>query len=97
MEKMPVVEKSAFEILADDLDAMQASKNGGRGVQSTKTLIVCLRRGDVEGAKAVARNEGDKILRYPDIRKKLQQDLFAGGSEAETPPGFRSSDDENYE
>jgi len=61
--------------LADELDALQRQKNQGRGVDCVRTLMVYLRAGDIEGAKAVRRNEGDKISSYPDIVALLDAKL----------------------
>ncbi|MDP3992918.1 MAG: hypothetical protein Q8Q05_01755 [bacterium] len=72
---IPNVEKEemSFVELADQLDAMQAEKNEGRGVMHIRDIISYLRRGDIESAKAVARSEGDKTESYPDIKSFLEE------------------------
>lgn len=69
-------EKSPAEILADKLDELQSTKNEGRGVSCVRTLIAYLRRGDIDSAKAVCFNEGDKIRNYPDIEEVLAKELM---------------------
>lgn len=56
---------------ADELDRLQALENEGRGVSCVRTLAFHLRRGEIELAKAVAENEGDKIRNYPSIKQYL--------------------------
>lgn len=62
--------------LADELDRLQSGKNNGRGVSCIQTIIIYLRIGDIDKAKAVYFNEGDKINNYPDIEKLLQDELL---------------------
>ena len=69
-------EKNPMEVLADSLDVLQAEKNDRRGISCVRTLIVYLRRGDIDGAKAVYLNESDKIRNYPDIKEMLEQELL---------------------
>lgn len=58
--------------LADKLEALQATKNDGRGVSCVRDIILYLRRNDIEGAKAVYDCDGDKICgSYPDIDKMI--------------------------
>jgi len=63
-------------MLADKLDALQAEKNDGRGVSCVRTLIMYLRRGEIDTAKAVCLNESDKIRSYPDIQDVLEKELI---------------------
>ena len=90
-------EKSPFTELVNKLDDLQKEKNGGRGVSCAQTLIIYLKQGDVEKAKAVCWNEADKIVNYPDIRKVLQQELFSGDDDSDIPPHFRMSSDKLYD
>lgn len=53
--------------LADELDALQAKQNDGRGVTCVRALCAQLRRDDLVGARAIAWNDGDKMRAYPEI------------------------------
>jgi len=57
----------------DQLEQLQASKNEGRGVSCVRTVIACLRRGDLNAAEACCMNEQDKINQYPDVEKLLRE------------------------
>jgi hypothetical protein len=57
----------------DALDALQATKNGTRGVSCVRSIVHWLRRGDYQSALATCRGENDKITSYPDIQKLLYQ------------------------
>ncbi|MGD9684521.1 MAG: hypothetical protein AB7W16_25435 [Candidatus Obscuribacterales bacterium] len=59
--------------LADELDRLQSGENQGRGVSCVRTLIFYLRRQEFDRAKAVARNESDKIRSYPEIVSVLKR------------------------
>jgi hypothetical protein len=65
-----------YKEFADQLDVLQKKENEGRGVSCVRTIIACLNNGDIESAKAVCVNEGDKIERYDDIKKFLILNLF---------------------
>jgi len=69
-------EKNHIEILANRLEELQSTKNEGRGVSCVQTLIVYLRRGDIDSAKAVYLNKGDKIRNYPDIKELIEIELM---------------------
>lgn len=86
-----------FDQLADQLDVLQGQQNDGLGVSSIQTLVMYLRRGDINGARAVCWNEADKIVSYPDIRKTIQQQLFNGFEEKDIPHHFRTSSDRLYD
>jgi hypothetical protein len=60
--------KMSPERLADVLDKLQGPQNNGRGVSCVQSMIHWLRLGDYGSARAVSRNEYDKIRGYPDIR-----------------------------
>lgn len=54
MEKLESQQESnPFESLADELDAIQKTKNDGRGVTAVRDVITYLRRGDIESKKNV--------------------------------------------
>jgi len=78
LEKYPIPEKG-YSALAEKIDKLQAEKNNGRGVSCVKTIVDLLRRGELESAKAVCFNEGDKISSYPDIADVLKKELFKLG------------------
>ncbi|MCA9804114.1 MAG: hypothetical protein KC777_19230 [Cyanobacteria bacterium HKST-UBA02] len=59
--------------LADELDRLQSGENQGRGVSCVRTLVFYLRRREFDRAKAVARNESDKIRSYPAIVAVLKR------------------------
>ncbi len=59
--------------LADELDALQAIENDGRGVSCVRTVCLFLRRGDLQEAKSTVNNESDKIRSYPNIVAKLRE------------------------
>jgi hypothetical protein len=69
-------------VLADKLDELQRPMNKGKGVSCVQTVIIYLRQGNVEKAKAVCWNESDKIDdtegRYSEIRELLTKELFRG-------------------
>jgi hypothetical protein len=57
--------------LADELETLQASEHGGRGICHIKSVIAYLRRGQYEYAFNVYRIEGDKTHMYPHIKSFL--------------------------
>lgn len=59
----------------DELEILQATYNGGRGVSCVKSIIIYLRRGDNASALSTALNEFDKIRRYPKIVEMLGNNL----------------------
>ena len=93
MEKVgPQVEKKYLD-LADKLDELQAPKNDNRGGLCVRGVIFALRRGNIDEAKAISRNEGDKIRSYPDIRDMIDKELFDGGLYPDLSKWFK--DEEN--
>mgnify|MGYP001613158381 CR=1 FL=1 len=64
--------------LANKLDALQASKNNGRGVGHVRTIVAFLKAGMLDEAKAVCYNEGDKMRSYPDIMTVVEEELLEG-------------------
>jgi predicted cupin superfamily sugar epimerase len=61
--------------IADKLDDMQSKQNNGRGVTCVCTIVYYLRKDDMDSARAVARNESDKLWQYPDIREFIHKNL----------------------
>lgn len=59
--------------VADELDALQAGKNDGRGISCVRTIIMYLRMGNITSAIAVRKIEGDKTRSYPDVEKYLDE------------------------
>ncbi len=56
---------------AEELDALQAEQNEGRGVSCIKSIVFQMRKNDIDCAKRVYQLEGDKIRQYPEIQKWL--------------------------
>ena len=79
--------KDCAKSLADKLDKLQKVKNYGRGVSAIRTVIVYLRSGRMDLAKAVCRNKADEFYDYADIegyycadiKDLLIKELFKGG------------------
>ena len=62
--------------LADELDSLQASENGGRGVECVRSIVACLRRGGLTAAKVIADKAADEIASYPAIEAVLKRQGF---------------------
>ena len=60
-------------VVADELDALQAPKNDGRGISCVRTIVMYLRMGNITSAMAVRKIEGDKTRSYPDVEKYLDE------------------------
>ncbi len=58
---------------ADELDALQAEQNEGRGVCCVRSIVSCLRKHDGPCAKRVYQSEGDKIYQYPELQKWFEK------------------------
>lgn len=54
------------------LSKLQAAHNNGRGISCVRTIVMCLQRGDIASAEAVALNELDKVRLYDDVYAKLR-------------------------
>jgi hypothetical protein len=65
------------ELLANDLEALQSQHNDGRGITCVRGIVSELRRGDANGAAAIAHNDWDKIANYRDVAEWLQKNEFA--------------------
>lgn len=68
-----------------ELKEKEKIQNQGRGVSCIRTLISYLEKGDIESAKAVFVNEGDKIANYPELETILENILGLKGR-YKTPP-----------
>ena len=68
------------ELLANDLDAMQAVHNNGRGITCVRGIVFELRNGNLKGAMAIAHNDWDKVANYRDVAEWLQAHEFADKS-----------------
>lgn len=62
--------------VADRMEALNATQNGGRGVQLIRDLVVYLRRGMVEMATGVARYDSDKLWSFPALREMVNRELL---------------------
>jgi hypothetical protein len=60
---------------AEELDALQAKQNNGRGIRCVQTIVLYLRQNDYDSAKQVASIDGDKIRQYPEVESKIR-DIF---------------------
>ncbi len=58
---------------ADELDALQAKQNKGRGISCVKSIIFQIRKNDYPTAKRVYQLEGDKIQQYSEIQEWLEK------------------------
>jgi hypothetical protein len=59
---------------ADEIFAVQAKQNNGRGVSCVRDIVIYLREsGDTDRAKAVVWSEFDKIRNYPEIVAVLRK------------------------
>ena len=59
--------------VADELEALQVSKNQKRGVSCVRDMIFYLRLGKIQTAINIRQLEGDKTRSYPDIEKYLNK------------------------
>ncbi len=75
--------KGNNEALADELLALQEKENEGRGVSCIRGITDSMRSGDIDGARAWAMTDDDKIRAYPEIRQWLEDNLF--GPDVDSP------------
>ena len=59
--------------IADELDALQAAENDGRGIDCVREIIEYLRRDQYDLAKNVRHIEGDKTRAYPKVEARLYE------------------------
>lgn len=64
-----------MQILSEKLNGLQSVENDGRGVTCIRAIVTELNRGNIEGAKAIYINEGDKIENYPEIKQLLEKEF----------------------
>lgn len=55
----------------EELEALEKTKNNGRGVSCVRTALFYLKQGEKYSAIAVCNNENDKISSYPDLKLGL--------------------------
>ncbi len=68
---MPYFPSLQFLVEATTLELLQTKENDGRGIYAVRSIVHYLREGDLESAKAVRMNEGDKTRNYPRIEAEL--------------------------
>lgn len=74
---MPEPETQEYwDNLAAELDGMQKNRNAGRGVEVVRSIIFYLKRGRIDTAKAVCRNECDKFDNIEDIQAVILEKLY---------------------
>lgn len=78
-QTIPTIDQ--YKDLADQLDNLQKNENEGRGISCVRTIILYLNRGEIDTAKAVCKNEGDKISNYEEIKQFLVANLFKNESD----------------
>jgi len=65
-----------YDALANKLETLQASENGGRGVECVKAVIHYLRKGMISAAKSMCFNDDDKFYYLKEIREIIEGELF---------------------
>ena len=75
----PKIEQKYLD-LANKLEELQAGKNNGMGVRCVRNIAAKLRVGNIDDARFICINEGDKIINYPDISEPIREGLFDGES-----------------
>ena len=68
-----------YDQLAEELNEIQKGKNGGNGVDCVRTIVNFLKLNQINTARAVCFNEGDKIIKYSDIKEWIKDNLFKKG------------------
>lgn len=74
-------EKERLAKIADELFALQAKENNGRGVTCVRGVAEYLRMGDLSSARAFCFTDHDKILNYPVLMEYIKKNLFVQGEE----------------
>lgn len=64
-----------YSELSKKLMRLQEEANPGMGISCVRTICFYLELGDIESARATARNEGDKISGYPQITILIHENL----------------------
>ncbi len=57
--------------LVEELERLEATKNGGRGVSCVRDIIMFLQLDRIEDARAICNWDRDKIRSYQDIARLL--------------------------
>lgn len=70
-------EEERMIAMADELTQLNQKLNGGRGIQTIRSIAIYLRQGDIDSAQAVCWNDGDKIT-DPEVREYLVKNLYHG-------------------
>jgi hypothetical protein len=55
----------------NELDALQAKQNNGRGISCVKSIVLFLKLGQIATAIQIRSWDGDKITSYPEVEQKL--------------------------
>ena len=61
--------------LADRIDRLQQLANDGRGHSVARQIAICLKRGEVRDACAIAFNDGDKFELQPELKELIEREL----------------------
>ena len=69
-------EQITVNLLADKLDELQFTENGGGGVKCVQLIVRFLREGNILAARNTASYELDKISSYPDIEELVERELI---------------------
>jgi hypothetical protein len=73
------LQKGELKSIAKILLGMQEGKELGNGVPAVRNLAQLLKKGKVREAIAAARNIGDKIHDYPEIRRFIHDVIYPIG------------------
>ena len=68
----PETRSAELNAMADRLDELQKVENEGRGISCVQDVILFLRRGKFEDARATAEGDHDKIRYYPEIERVME-------------------------
>ena len=78
------LQKGELKAIAKVLMKMQEKKNDGNGVESVQTLARYLRKGMVKHAVRYAKNIGEDVTIYPEIRRFIHDVVYPIGYLDET-------------
>lgn len=67
--------KNDIKEFSKKLRELQSLKNSGRGVSTVRGICDYLDKDDVQTAKIIFGNDGDKLHAYPDIESMIEQHL----------------------
>ena len=94
MENTKESKEKDWNVIANELDLLQKDKNQGKGLVLIKDIINCIRRGDINSAKAIASWDHDKIDSYPDIEDFLEKNIFE--NDPDSPVKLKKRIRENF-